>query len=711
MRKILVAVLLLAAGACSQGSGVSRVPELYVTVTGDVFRSGTVVSDEPVYFSESDAGGKADFTVGNLGDWVLTVKKITVVKKNANMTVKKLDTINFTHECDTGLCAGLAIAPGDTTTGTAADFQVVFHPGATQDDSETLITIETDDDLLPNGVFNLRIAPPQKAPALKVSPNNYIFLDATASKPQTADFTVSNEGNARLAIGDVRFEAPTNAFNLLAKPNKDTPIDPSGTGGAGNVTLRVSYKPVTPPEAANLQILWGAVIDSGVACSGTDADKICRTNADLCPAGKTCPYTCGNGKCQCTSDDDCKAALCSDASTCSVLCLTGVCREPTITTIRLQGESQPGKLEIQYADQVGKCVDFQDIVQPGQTCTKVVKLVNQGPGQVTVARPQVAVGGGASASAYSVQLFKVGGSHGGGDEVCGAWQGTEITDNTVILGALMSVDVAVTYQGGATGVNGELVVKYQTPQDVETRVPLCGGQPKGVIDVAPSATATLGFDAGAGQTQTHTLVILNRGNGPLTIKSLGIVKANPDLDPDAFSILSTFTGGDVPAGGLVPIEVKFSGDFEGVALDAWLDILYVDPTASTPTDEHVQVHLLGRNDFCLPEQTCVQLPKANAGTAEDYKNAKVGSTVVLDGSKSAQSAGTYPLSDLNGYSWFVTARPAASKAFPMSSYAGPQLAFVPDAAGEWTFRLWVQTGSGGVQYYSDESQVTVTVAP
>ncbi len=93
-------------------------------------------------------------------------------------------------------------------------------------------------------------------------------------------------------------------------------------------------------------------------------------------------------------------------------------------------------------------------------------------------------------------------------------------------------------------------------------------------------------------------------------------------------------------------------------------------------------------------EVVLQSPKANAGPDQTVT---VGSTVHLDGSKSANAAGTGGLT----YSWSFASTPAGSKA-SLSATTAATPSFVADVAGSYVLNLTVNNGSA-----SDTASTTI----
>jgi len=375
------------------------------------------------------------------------------------------------------------------------------------------------------------------------------------------------------------------------------------------------------------------------------------------------------------------------------------------TGIVVRGETQAGQLAVSYADQAAGCMDFTQTINPGEMCTKVVTLLNVGAGAVNVKKPSIEQGG---ETAYTLAWYVSGGMQDADPPGCGAFQSDEpITGPLYSLSSQRTLDIAVTYTAsGAKGINGILGIDYASPTEGREDIPLCGGAPKSDIDLAPPLDSQVTFFALEGERKEKTVVIMNKGNGDLTIRGVKIVKAFPELDPDTFSIKTPVPADTVvPKWGLLPLTVEFDAEteYDEMYLNATLVVTYLDPNSGQ--DETVDASLKGSKDF-----EGVDLPVANPGTTDDYADAQAGVAMTLYGS--ASDGGSFDIYD-QGYTWFVSKKPAASKVFLNQSGVGSGVQFIPDVAGEYEFRLVVFSVDdiNDLFYFSDEAAVTVQVQP
>jgi hypothetical protein len=367
--------------------------------------------------------------------------------------------------------------------------------------------------------------------------------------------------------------------------------------------------------------------------------------------------------------------------------------------VHVRGETQVGELKVSYQDELGGCVDFTAQSNPGDSCTKVIKLRNDGEGTVRLSAPKVLPV--ESAGAYAIHWYPGGGSQAA---ACGAYTPAsgvaEITESLYGLATGKTIDVVVTYTApGAKGANGTLSIDYTSPYPGQAQIPLCGGAAKGELATAPSEGETLYFFAAKGSKTQKTLVLMNKGNGTLLIHSVKVSKTY-EPDPDAFTVVTAVNELQLDALALFPVTVEFGTDYDATIVNASLDVSYRDPI--TDADLLVSIPLKGSKDF-----EDVTLPTANPGTSADYAGLKAGDTLMLDGSKS--TGGTYAI-DANGYFWFVVSKPPASQVFLNKFGAESKVNVIVDQAGEYEFRLVVfSMSSDGAFYFSDEGSVKVTV--
>jgi hypothetical protein len=375
------------------------------------------------------------------------------------------------------------------------------------------------------------------------------------------------------------------------------------------------------------------------------------------------------------------------------------CNDPVnkILEIPLYSQFKPGKLEVTYADQVMGYLDFT-LVLAG-SCTKVVKLYNSGEGPLMVYRPEVKPDDDVVAKAYIAKVYKTGGSQ---VASCAPWEcdieKCEYNQAQVPISEKKSLDVVVTYAApSGMGVNATLLIKYTTPYTGIVSIPMYGGSPKGVIEIAPKSN-TISFNAKKGDpSKEKSVVIYNTGNGPLTVKNVTVEKDFME-EPDSYSLKTPWPGETtIDAWDLKIITVVLDTNNDDNEPNANMSITYVDPLSGADTEYPVVVHGSKKVGEII-------LPTANPGTTEDYANAKAGSPVTLNGTKSSGGSGEIWT---NGYVWFLSGKPKSSKVFVNEDAGQSKFEFTPDIEGAYEIRLIVFTKDA---FFSDEGVVTINVS-
>ena len=224
-------------GACGTQQEVAYKGSLYISVAGK-----QIQTQATVYFTSTTGGSSAkalDLIVGNQGDARLKIRDIRL-EPNGNKYVA-LDPLFVTADFPKYITAG------DIGGNTSIRAKVRYSPGATPDDNPTTLTIEYTD--VNDGTFTLTVMPVKKAPQIKVTPDNYTFVGATASVPGYQDFVISNTGTDTLILQSLSFQDPTNAFTIINGPKAGTKIDPENTGmGNDSANFSVRYAPTNPPD-------------------------------------------------------------------------------------------------------------------------------------------------------------------------------------------------------------------------------------------------------------------------------------------------------------------------------------------------------------------------------------------------------------------------------------------------------------------------------
>lgn len=491
-------------------------------------------------------------------------------------------------------------------------------------------------------VFRAKVVPKRAAPRIAVSCGyGPIKFQSSLGIPSVQTITVTNEGVDPLVITEpVRFQTEDDEFDIVSPLDVGKPIYPKGSG--------------LQPEEASFVVRY---IPKDIE---VDENTILISSND--------PV------------------------------------EP-VYSIKVEGKAvESADIIVSHPDQQTGCVDFSQVKEQGQVCTKVVTISLSGSGQVTLKRPSVEPANGP----YSMEWYEAGGSQDPDPLGCGAYHGNPILGQTyVLLPQRPTVEVAVTYTApGGKGVNGSLKIPYivgSTSQERE--ILLCGGMPLGEIDVAPPAFYSLMFFVPEGESRSKTVVIMNKGPGPLKIRKVEVLKNYPTVDPDAFFVLNPPQPDYVmPPFSLLPLTVEFRANFEEPKVAARLAITYLDPL--TDTNQEWDVNMEGAK---LPEGT--ELPIADPGSPSDYANAKVGKPLTLDGSKSKGGSYSLPSTPNTGFRWFIIEKPTDSRLFLNVGDSGPTVSVVPDAPGAYKFGLVVYAVGQMQSLFSDEATVTVQVQP
>ena len=509
-----------------------------------------------------------------------------------------------------------------------------------------ILTISSNDPKHPD--YTIELLPPGDAPNIKVNDTAWTFASATVDSPEIHNFIITNTGKSTLIVKTVYLQntSPDNeGFAIIEKPYDNQPVKALGENTEPNTAQMASVKVSYTPEGP------------------TDRNTLIVTS----------------------NDPD----------------------NPTFS-IPLYGKGKPGKLTLSYEDQLTGFIDFQDIINAGDSCTKRVILTNEGPGMVTLRTPK-ATGPDQNLvdQAYTVKWYTGGGTQA---EKCGAYtpdpKGGEITSSQYKLSPGLTADIVVTYTAqGAKGVDAELVMPYSNPYDSKFSLHMAGGSAKGQIEIAPAfATHKLKFMVNKGDSQDRTIVIMNTGLGPLTIDSVKLTNTN-QVTPPAFTLTTTVNNGtEIPGFGYLPLKINYKTNYELTFVSGQLDIIYDDPYTGKPVSEPLTLPLVGNSDL-----QGHKLPMADPGKALDYGEIHAGDTVILDGSTS--KGGDFPIMT-GSYAWFMTKKPQASKVF-LNVQGVAQTSFVPDVAGDYEFRLVVISKDDATQiyYHSPEAVLDLTVLP
>ncbi len=507
------------------------------------------------------------------------------------------------------------------------------------------LTIVSNDPEQPQ--FTVELLPPGNAPHIKVSDTAWTFASATVANPEVHNFVITDIGKSTLIVKTVYLQnadaSTSQGFQVIDKPYDNSPVKPMG----GNIQPRPDQQAVvkvqyTPQGPTDQNVL---IIES----NDPDNPKL---------------------------------------------------------SIPLYGKGKPGKLSISYEDQLKGFIDFQNVIKPGDSCVKRVVVTNEGPGMVTLRTPKAQGDDQAMVNkAYKVRWYTGGGSQA---KECGPYTkaagGAEITSTQYPLSPDFTVDIVVTYTAqGAKGVDADLVIPYSNPYDGKFTLHMAGGSAKPQIEIAPTlAMHSWSFMVNKGGSEDRTLVIYNKGLGPLTIESLTLTNTN-QVKPPAFTLKTAVNPGTtIPAFGYLPIVVHYDTNYDLTFVSGELQIVYDDPYTGKPVTEPLTLPLEGNSDL-----QGHKLPVADPGKASDYGEIHAGDTVLLDGITS--KGGDFAIIDA-GYAWFLTKKPQNSKVF-LNVQGKPQVSFTPDVAGNYEIRLIVTTQDPKTSkyYYSPEAVLDLNV--
>jgi hypothetical protein len=264
------------------------------------------------------------------------------------------------------------------------------------------------------------------------------------------------------------------------------------------------------------------------------------------------------------------------------------------------------------------------------------------------------------------------------------------------VGAGKAVQVSVTYNADVfvSGMNGTLEFNLATPFAGSDQVSLFGGTPKGQFDLAPSSY-DLHYNTTAQEAKSLSTWLYNTGNGPLTVKGI-VVKGEWSDTTEDFTLdqAAQAAGFEIPPFSIVEVPVTFqykSGDTNPAGA---LVITYVDDQIG---DIEAQVTLNGHPDLGIA------YPVAQASATG---TPTAGTPLTLSGAGSTPTPGA----SIDQYLWYLTAKPAGSKAHLNEAiYGSDSVSFTPDVAGSYTVALIVFNTYSSTGVFSDPGFLPVTV--
>lgn len=540
----------------------------------------------------------------------------------------------------------LALRPGEER----INSWLYYQQSGTQDadhQGHAILTITSND--LDQPEYTVELLPPGDAPHLKVSDTAWTFASATVDAPEIHEFVITNTGKSTLIVKKITLQnsdaATSKGFDIVDKPYDNQSVKPLGGYAQPHKDQMASVKVRYTPQGP------------------TDRNVLIITS----------------------NDPD----------------------NPTFS-IPLYGKGKPGKLSISYEDQVEGFIDFQSVINTGQSCVKRVIVTNDGPGMVTLHTPTATGPDQAMVNkAYKVKWYTGGGTQAKScDKYVPASTGGEITSTQYPLSPGLTVDIVITYTfQGAKGVDAELTIPYSNPYDSSFHLHMAAGISKGQIEIAPTiAIHTLKFMVEKGGSQDRYIVIENKGVGPLTIESVSLTNTN-QTDPPAFALSAAVPAKTViPRFWYLPVKIHYNTNYDLTFVSGEIQIIYDDPYTGKPVAEPLVLPLEGNSDL-----QGHKMPIADPGKASDYGSIYVGDTVLLDGSTS--QGGDFPIVT-GGYAWFMTKKPQGSTIF-LNVQGDARTSFLPDVAGDYEFRLVVisQDKKTSKYYYSPESVLKLNVLP
>jgi len=326
-----------------------------------------------------------------------------------------------------------------------------------------------------------------------------------------------------------------------------------------------------------------------------------------------------------------------------------------------------------YEDSPKGFLDFAGL-PPG--AEKIVSVYNEGPSNCLI--KNLTIEPTAAGEVYSVRLQTPPTTPGG--------PATDVQP-PLSLARNRSAEIVVTFDGNPDDPqNGTLTVAYENPQPGEFAVPILGGAETPVLAIAPDSNQ-LHIIAAVGSPSTGTFAIANNGNGDLTIDRIAIPTSDweslcdgvPDLSP-YFTIdgapLENLT---VPSFGLLSVTVAYTPPNDEPERTAAAHIAYRTPEGDC---QEANVSLIGT-------LAGAELPIAAFGASPESPVA--GEAVLLDAGASTAPAGDAIWTE--GYTWYLTAKPAGSKLI-LNETANSVFQFTPDVAGSYRIVLVVFTTSG-----------------
>jgi hypothetical protein len=258
--------------------------------------------------------------------------------------------------------------------------------------------------------------------------------------------------------------------------------------------------------------------------------------------------------------------------------------------------------------------------------------------------------------------------------------GPEGQAKTFALNANKSVDIKITYKPSINGLNGELAINYNNPDNGTIRLPAFGGSPKSCFEYAPgdaSSPLPVQFLGTKGAATGREFVIYNCGNAELTIDAFRFEDAfGLGNESQYFSLTSANPPPlTIAAGALEVFDIDMLVEDNEIEPDSVMFIDYQDSTGTAITG--FGVNLKGKVDAGGTAPTAVITSAGAAVVGQPHQMTGIDSV--------AGSATVYD----KGYIWMMVDKPAGSNAIVNGPAGSIAVTWLPDVPGTYTFGLIV----------------------
>lgn len=355
--------------------------------------------------------------------------------------------------------------------------------------------------------------------------------------------------------------------------------------------------------------------------------------------------------------------------------------------VPLSTKLEKGSFIVSYCTTELGYIDFKDVGSQCETC--IVNVINEGPASMTI--KGIAVPEDEEETHYKLSA-----------ELVGNPPQTIQNPKTQAIGLVegRSVDIEVEYCGSLEGLNATLEINYTNPEHGIIEIPMFGGKEKSCFDIAPGHAAkplVMQFHGAASAEITRDFVLYNCGNAPLTIHEFRF--QNAFEQPTEYWSMMDPPAGDltIGAGGLQVLTVKMivtDGEIEPSG------VMYIDYTDHLGTKiENYGVTLQGVIGSTATPPTAVAESSGDAVVATQHEligiNSQPGSEGIAE----------------NGYVWYLVAKPAGSQVIVNGGADDPNVKWIPDLPGTYTFELLVHGNSGDFLYSAPASVSVTATAP